>query len=317
MEILEFLESLQGCGGKRKRSVKKLNPKSSVKAKVENVADNSFKESSSGEESDCFFDELEQNNGNLSGYSIVQKLPINIFTRIFRLSEYGDSLDLEGNDCNVRENASHITSAEVVLKQHGYTCAAIKPSPWIGKGAFGFVVKAIDLAANGVIVAAKMINMTQSRTLGVYVRKETELWQKLSHPNIVKMITSFTETETMVMVMEYVDGEDMFDRISRRGPVEEAQARIWFKQLSTAIFYLHDSQNIVHRDIKLENILVDTSKGLVKLCDFGLAKLDLDQKLSQEFCGSTEYQPPEMLHRLEHSSRKSDVWALGEVYVCA
>lgn len=95
------------------------------------------------------------------------------------------------------------------------------------------------------------------------------------------------------MVLEYADGGDALKHIQGTGAISEELARTWTSQVTSAIGYMH-KMDIAHRDLKLENLLIDASKN-VKICDFGFVREASAGDLSQTYCGSKSYAAPEIL----------------------
>jgi len=136
---------------------------------------------------------------------------------------------------------------------------------------------------------------------------------KLFHPNICKVNKIFEENSSVYMEMEYIEGCDLYDFMSDRDfkPLKESEAKNIFKQLMKAVLYCH-SKGIVHRDLKLENVML-CKNGKVKLIDFGLCLEASCDTLSNSWCGSTDYACPEIIHRKPYSACKADVWSLGTI----
>ena len=97
----------------------------------------------------------------------------------------------------------------------------------------------------------------------------------------------------MYMVLEYADGGDALKHIQSTGAISEDRARLWTSQVASAVSYMHDL-DIAHRDLKLENLLIDASDN-IKLCDFGFVREAAPGELSQTYCGSKSYAAPEIL----------------------
>ncbi|RMZ95513.1 testis-specific serine threonine- kinase 3-like [Brachionus plicatilis] len=118
------------------------------------------------------------------------------------------------------------------------------------------------------------------------------------------------------MILEYANGGDLLSYIQKiNGPVADKDCRNWMKQICSAVGYLHH-RNIIHRDLKLENLLMDSSRN-IKLCDFGFSKdlnsLDSDN-LSRTYCGSKAYASPEILLGEPYDPKKADIWAIGVIF---
>ncbi|CAO2601541.1 Sperm motility kinase Z [Lemmus lemmus] len=122
------------------------------------------------------------------------------------------------------------------------------------------------------------------------------------------MIDTLTTT---YLIMEYVEGEDLESCLSAVGCLKEEEARAIFRQVVSAVHFLHQ-RRIAHRDIKLENILVDAA-GNAKLCDFGMAIEMKEGEMLEEICGSLLYWAPEILARKPYDGLAGDMWSLGIV----
>lgn len=132
------------------------------------------------------------------------------------------------------------------------------------------------------------------------------------HPNIVKLLDLFENLEHYYIVLECMEGKDMFDYLkSRSFKITEERAKELMMQLIHAVQYLH-SYGIVHRDLKLENIMMtdNSEQSVPKLVDFGLAKILGPTEKSNEPFGTLGYVAPEVLKK-EPYSFSCDLWSLG------
>jgi serine kinase len=115
--------------------------------------------------------------------------------------------------------------------------------------------------------------------------------------------------------MRFAENGDLYEYISKHGPMAESHARLWFRQVALAVKYFHSLQ-LGHRDIKCENILI-TKKMNAKLSDFGFCRScvakDGTEKLSDTYCGSLLYASPEVLRGKPYKIRPADIWSLGVV----
>lgn len=118
----------------------------------------------------------------------------------------------------------------------------------------------------------------------------------------------FQNDMRLYFVMPFVRGGELYKHFLKNKRFPEAQVKFYAAQIALAIGYLH-KKDILHRDLKLENILIDET-GYLKLIDFGLAKVLKDAELSQSFCGTPEYLAPEMVAQKGHD-KGVDWWALG------
>lgn len=150
-----------------------------------------------------------------------------------------------------------------------------------------------------------------------FLPREISVMKQLRHPNIIVLHEAIETSSRIYLVMDMADGGDLLDYIKTNGPVSEPEARTFFRQLVDASQYLH-SLDVVHRDLKCENILLDRNKNIL-LSDFGFARTQPMEyntgrrRLSMTFCGSYAYAPPEILRGIAYDGTRSDVWSLGVV----
>ncbi|XP_012056712.1 PREDICTED: serine/threonine-protein kinase Chk2 [Atta cephalotes] len=148
------------------------------------------------------------------------------------------------------------------------------------------------------------------------VRNEVEILRKLKHPCIIPLKDIFDTTEVMYIILELMEGGELFDRIKSKGKLSESCAKLIFYQVVHAVYYLH-RQGITHRDLKPENILLkDNSENpLVKVSDFGMSKFVDAQTMMRTFCGTPMYVAPEILATNGRSfyTNQVDVWSLGVI----
>ena len=141
---------------------------------------------------------------------------------------------------------------------------------------------------------------------------EIEILKKISHPNITNIFEIFEDNKKYYIIMEFLEGGELFDAITSIGSFSEESACKVMKQLLSAIYYLH-SNCIVHRDLKPENIMLlqkpDNNNYHIKLIDFGTAKQFKPGKKMSKFIGTSYYIAPEVLK--ERYDEKCDVWSCG------
>src|ERR1043165_5247306 len=184
----------------------------------------------------------------------------------------------------------------------------------LGQGGMGSVYLAED-AALGRKVAIKVVADAIARDAEVRARflREARLLATVEHPNVVRVYSFAATAERAYLVMEYVEGETLADRI-RRGPLPVAEAREIVATIAGALEAAWEKR-IVHRDIKPSNILFD-SRGTLKVADFGLAKgtegKDNESSLTQSgyLLGSPHYVAPEQAQGAE-SDFRADIYSLG------
>ncbi|XP_046884073.1 PAS domain-containing serine/threonine-protein kinase isoform X1 [Hypomesus transpacificus] len=186
----------------------------------------------------------------------------------------------------------------------------------VGKGAFGFVWQACR-RSDGQEVVVKFIRKARvvsecwvdDPMLG-RVSQEIAILTRLQHPNIVKVLEVFENEGFFQMVMEkHGEGLDLFEFIDKQPRLDEALASYIFRQLVAAVAYLRNKA-ILHRDIKDENIIIDTCFH-VRLIDFGSAAMLSPGKLFSTFCGTLEYCSPEVLQGNPYEGPELEMWSLG------
>ncbi len=143
------------------------------------------------------------------------------------------------------------------------------------------------------------------------VYREIRLLEKMSHPNIVRLYDAFDTENHVILAMEYVRGHSLHSYLKAQPSrmLEEWEAKRLFKQVVCGIEYCH-SKSIAHRDIKLENLLLDEHNN-VKIIDFGFSTCIPNTRKIKIFCGTPSYMSPEIVLRKEYAGPPADVWALG------
>ncbi|KAK4148478.1 kinase-like domain-containing protein [Chaetomidium leptoderma] len=177
----------------------------------------------------------------------------------------------------------------------------------IGKGSFGKVYLATHKLTNGSKVVLKSANKDDSN-----LAREIHHHRQFVHPHIARLYEVIV-TETLVwLVLEYCPGDELYNYLLQHGKLPVDKVQKTFTQLVGAVCYVH-SQSCVHRDLKLENILLDKLEN-VKLCDFGFTR-EYEGKANylQTFCGTICYSAPEMLKGEKYAGEKVDVWSLGVI----
>mmetsp|Transcript_14305 Transcript_14305/g.21416 ORF Transcript_14305/g.21416 Transcript_14305/m.21416 type:complete len:408 (-) Transcript_14305:251-1474(-) len=182
----------------------------------------------------------------------------------------------------------------------------------LGSGAFS-VVKAGTNKATGEKVAVKVINRhTISSEDEAALTQEVNIMKSLDHPNIVKLYDFFREKEKYYLVLEYLEGGELFDRIVAKKTYNEKEARDVVSLVLSGLKYMHD-RNIAHRDLKPENLILASKKddANVKIADFGFAsRKNQGGEAMATQCGTPGYVAPEIL-RGNAYSKAVDMWSMG------
>ncbi|KAG8233400.1 hypothetical protein J437_LFUL013393 [Ladona fulva] len=182
-------------------------------------------------------------------------------------------------------------------------------------------------------LAAKIIGGTKKSPKNLYNKflpRELAILSRIEHEYIIHVHSIFAHHKMVYIFMRYAENGDLLDFLLRYGELSEDQAKLWLRQLTLALSYLH-GKGIVHRDIKCENVLI-TAKMNVKLSDFGFARMvavpgnkriTKDDKITihdgkklylcETYCGSLSYTAPEVLRGKPYNATISDLWSLGVI----
>eukprot|EP01127_Copromyxa_protea_P023993 TRINITY_DN925_c0_g1_i1.p1 TRINITY_DN925_c0_g1~~TRINITY_DN925_c0_g1_i1.p1 ORF type:complete len:504 (-),score=73.28 TRINITY_DN925_c0_g1_i1:388-1824(-) len=181
----------------------------------------------------------------------------------------------------------------------------------IGEGSFG-KVKLGQHIKLGTKVAIKIINkvMLKEKDYDVKIQREIYNTKQLHHPHIVRLYEVLETEQNIFIVLEYVEGGELFDYIVTNGRLSEAEGRYFFQQLISAVAHCHE-QKVSHRDLKPENLLLEKNTRNLKIADFGLSNIIRDGELFQTACGSPNYAAPEVLSGDQYSGPEVDIWSCG------
>ncbi|XP_047429988.1 hormonally up-regulated neu tumor-associated kinase homolog [Mugil cephalus] len=184
----------------------------------------------------------------------------------------------------------------------------------INKGSFAKVMEGLHIGT-GEKVAIKVIDKKKARQDSYVLKnmkREPRIHQMVRHPHIVVLLETLETENSYYMAMELCAGGDLMDRICERKRLEEREVRRYTRQILSAVEHLH-KHGIVHRDLKIENFLLDEHNN-IKIVDFGLSNTLKAESLSLELlstqCGSPAYAAPELLAHRKYGP-KVDVWSVG------
>lgn len=261
----------------------------------------------------------------------------------------GSSLDSQSSVHSTTTTSSH-TSPELAaavpassiydaydIDMHKTSWRELRP---LGRGAFSRVVLAVPHTRQNYdeahaqrdhnLVAIKIVEVAAAggasrERIESGLRRELDILKHVQHPSLIKLLAFNIDDNRALMVLQYCRGGDLFDLASNhRNELSSLLVRRIFAEVVNAVMYLH-SQNIVHRDIKLENVLLNIPVeemltldpvtypySLVTLTDLGLARrIDPAEPTLTTRCGSEDYVPPELLMGQPYDGRQTDSWALG------
>lgn len=185
---------------------------------------------------------------------------------------------------------------------------------FLGQGNFAKVYYARNIETSQ-SVAIKVIEKEKILNLGMVeqIKREISAMRKVKHPNILELHEVIASKTKIYFVMEYAKGGELFDKISK-GKLSEDVGRKYFQQLISAVDYCH-SRGVYHRDLKLENLLLDEN-GNLNVSDFGLsafAESKHQDGLLHTICGTPAYVPPEIIQRKGYDGAKADIWSCGVI----
>lgn len=198
-----------------------------------------------------------------------------------------------------------------------------KIGPWklgktLGRGATGRVHLGIHTqtgqkAAVKVVLKSELHDDTETPAgqLAYGIEREIIIMKLLAHPNVLRLYDVWETSKALYLVLEYVEGGELFDLLVERGPLPEHEAVKYFRQIVLGTAYCH-ALGICHRDLKPENLLLDASLN-VKLADFGMAALESGGKLLETSCGLPHYAAPEIVSGLKYHGAALDVWSCGVI----
>ncbi|KAF8163339.1 hypothetical protein B0H34DRAFT_672360 [Crassisporium funariophilum] len=239
------------------------------------------------------------------------------------LSESEDSVDEEDETLHEEEELSLDVDDDGCIRN---IMSARRANKWIkgaliGAGSFGKVYLGMD-ASSGLLMAVKQVelptgsapNQERKKSMLSALEREIELLKNLQHENIVQYLYSSIDAEYLNIFLEYVPGGSVTALLRNYGAFEEPLVKNFVRQILQGLDYLHE-RDIIHRDIKGANILVD-NKGGIKISDFGISKKVDDNLLTgnranrPSLQGSVFWMAPEVVKQVGHT-RKADIWSVG------
>ena len=200
----------------------------------------------------------------------------------------------EKPDSSTSRTENPLAGVTALLERYGYQLGDI-----LGKGSYAIVRKAYS-RRHKKYVAVKIICKKKAPEdfLSKFLPREIKVLKRLRHPHVVTLIEVIETNTRMYIITNLAESGDLLEYIRKNGAIPEATAKQLFRQLVIGISYVH-SQDVVHRDLKCENLLLDKDKNII-ISDFGFARDNLTsatgkRKLCHTYCGSYAYAPPEIL----------------------
>ncbi|CAK7347304.1 unnamed protein product [Dovyalis caffra] len=183
----------------------------------------------------------------------------------------------------------------------------------IGEGTFA-KVKFAQNTETGESVAMKILDRSTiiKHKMVDQIKREISIMKLVRHPCVVRLHEVLASRTKIYIILEFITGGELFDKIVHHGRLSEAEARRYFQQLIDGVDYCH-SKGVYHRDLKPENLLLD-SQGNLKISDFGLSALpEQGVSLLRTTCGTPNYVAPEVLSHKGYDGAVADVWSCGVI----
>uniref|UniRef100_A0A3Q1GL28 non-specific serine/threonine protein kinase n=1 Tax=Acanthochromis polyacanthus TaxID=80966 RepID=A0A3Q1GL28_9TELE len=245
------------------------------------------------------------NNGDRSGLGGLQDAASS--------GEQPRRMDKRQRNADAEADADRAAAAPVEVKKHQHKHNLkhrYEVMETLGKGTYGKVKKAVERASLKTVAIKSIRKERITDDLDrIHIQREIEITSSLVHSNIIRFHEVFESRDKIVIVMEYASRGELYDYIQERRRLPETEARGIFRQITSAVHYCHKN-GVAHRDLKLENILLDQDLN-VKLADFGLSNHFRSGTLLQTYCGSPLYAAPEIVKGRPYQGPEVDCWAMG------
>ncbi|CAO3631962.1 unnamed protein product [Cunninghamella blakesleeana] len=182
----------------------------------------------------------------------------------------------------------------------------------IGRGVSGKVKLGVHIQT-GEEVAIKIISRQQinkSPLISKAIERELGILQLIYHPHLVELKQVLQDSNNVYFITEYMGGGELYQYVLDHGRMNEYDAKIFFTQIISGLAWCHNNA-ICHRDLKLENILLDKTKQVIKIVDFGMATIQPSANLLRTSCGSPHYASPEIIKGNPYYGPATDIWSCG------
>ena len=272
-----------------------------------------------------FSDENYNNNNNLNLFSNTMEKntidQIKLTSTEKKRFEYivrNSNVSREKQDINLREESQVSISNRLFINEiKEVPKKKYKIKKLLGVGSFGRVFLAQNLNTSEYIAMKEIPKTSEDLLTDSEIMDEIEILKNLDHPDIVRIMEFYNTEESYFIISEYCPEGELFEQINKK--FSETQIAVMFRQILSGLAYLH-SHNIVHRDLKLENILIkeiekskETNEDLfvLKIIDFGTAKIFDKNKKVKAVVGSSYYIAPEVLNK--KYGQECDLWSAGVI----
>ncbi|OMJ85078.1 hypothetical protein SteCoe_13663 [Stentor coeruleus] len=186
----------------------------------------------------------------------------------------------------------------------------------LGEGSYGKVRLAENIASKK-SYAIKILDKAKIKqdNLIENLRQEIQIMKHINHPNVVKLHEVLSSHSKIYLVLELVTGGELLNKVKEKGTLSEEEARFYFQQIISGVSFC-EKQHVAHRDLKLENVLLDENGG-VKISDFGLSGLfkfdSTSISLMHTTCGTVNYLAPEVFGNQGYDGHVADIWSCGVI----
>ncbi|TKA51046.1 hypothetical protein B0A53_05841 [Rhodotorula sp. CCFEE 5036] len=218
-----------------------------------------------------------------------------------------------------RREGGRTVGGEPGARHHHHREEPAMVGPWrigktVGEGSSGRV-KLAKHKVTGQYAAVKIVpkprkkDQDRANKMLLGIEREIVIMKLIEHPNVLRLLDVWETGSELYLIMEYVEGGELFDYLVRRKRLHADEARHYFQQIISGVDYCHRF-NICHRDLKPENLLLDSEKN-IKIADFGMAALEREGRLLETSCGSPHYASPEIVAGENYHGSSSDIWSCG------